>query len=127
MNSLAIIKYNNYNKGFWNSKLDSSNYVLVQGSQASNQIQFLNCDTMILDFYFSTTSEEEEKEIIASCVAQLQNRPTPVTLFVLSPCYTGSIMLNQHKENVQLIAHNFCGSMLELINATTHNQNLKAS
>lgn len=127
MNALSIISYNHLNKAFWDNKLDTPEYIIARGDHGSDQLQFLKCSTVILDFYFSNKSEEEEKEIIEAYTLQLQQKSNPVTLFVLSPNFVGSFLINHHRKNVQMIAHNFCGTMLDLINSTSRKQSRKAS
>jgi hypothetical protein len=127
MKNLSILKLNNFEAFFWKAKLGfHQKFNLVEYSDESLAATKLKADVVILDFYFSGTSLEEEKEITIEVMSSLKLSGRKVQLFVLSPSFAGEKILNIKKGDLKVSCHNFSITILENIcNLLSTNNNFQ--
>lgn len=130
MKKTHILKLNNFDTTFWKAKLGfGQDFLLSDYNSDSLKEAGANAQIVILDFYFSRTSMDEEQAIRIETMAHLALTNRPITLYVLSPSYAGETILKIKKSSLEVNCHNFSGIILEKIcqHLESNNNTKKAS
>ena len=126
MKNLTILKLNNFDTTFWKSKLGfNQEFNLLDYSDQNLLGPAFNSSIVVLDFYFSATSLDEEHEITLNVMSQLVYCKHKIDLFVLSPSYAGETILHIGKKYLDVYCHNFSGDILEQLCNQLANINFK--
>lgn len=116
MKNLSILKLNDFDTFFWKAKLGfNQEFHLHRYSEESLLEVSENSTVVIVDFYFSKTSLDEEQEIRLDIIDELISTNRDIQLFLLSPSYAGESMLKIKRSNLEIKGHNFSALMLDEI------------
>lgn len=127
MENLTILKLNTFDQYFWSAKLGfDKTFTLLDYSEENLNQTAAVAQSIIVDFYFSQTSLDEEQEITLSILNALRNSGRKTTLFLLSPSYAGETIRKFTVDRTEIIKHNFSMQMIEEIAQNLNNTN-KAS
>jgi hypothetical protein len=130
MKNLTILKLNNFDLFFWKAKLGFNQDITLENYTDESLLKARSkSDLIILDFYFSRTSLDEEQSITINVMSDLFLAKQSIDLFILSPSYAGETILNLKKGKLKVQCHNFSGTILENIccKLNSNNELLKAS
>lgn len=116
MKNLSILKLNDFDTFFWKAKLGfNREFDLYKYSEESLAEVKENSTVIIVDFYFSKTSLDEEQQIRLDIIDELVFAQREIQLFFLSPSYAGESMLKIKRSNLEIKGHNFSPLILEEI------------
>ena len=123
MGSLGVLKFNNYSKLFWQCRLGPSSIFEVEHFSSEKLFEFLNqgLDILLIDFYFSNISLEEEESIKQDIINACQKDCALKELYFLSPTYAGEQIRVLEISNFKLVEHNFSLNLLESLHISSMN------
>ena len=116
MENLSILKLNDFDTFFWKAKVGfNQEFNLLDYSEEALSKVVEESSIVIVDFYFSRTSLDEEQEIRLNIIEELLFAKRDIQLFILSPSYAGETMLKIKRSNLRIKGHNFSSQMMEEI------------